>query len=240
MALENQNIAMWKKILYVCLPLLAFVILYDICTAFLQYLGNIIIGVLGDKGVIWLAGNQGTFKALCIMGGLSLTFVCMFKTALQDGFLTPKKEVWKIPVWQYAIIVIGSIVLAYGCNYLFAVSGFTASSESYQNVAQSQYDVSLVVGLILYGVVSPFVEEVIFRGFLYGRMKVYMSKVVALFLSSLLFGIYHGNLVQGTYGFIMGVIFALVYEKYKNFYLAAIMHAMANLVAYFIQLNGFI
>lgn len=162
------------------------------------------------------------------------------KTAMQDGFLTLKKEVWKMPIWKYIVIVIGTGIFAYGCNYVFTITGFTNSSESYQNVAASQYNVSLVVGLVLYGVVSPFVEEVIFRGFLYGRMKVYMNWIVALVLSSLLFGIYHGNLVQGVYGFIMGLFFGLVYEKCKNFYLVVIMHDIANLVAFYIQMNGFL
>ncbi len=238
--MENQNIAMWKRILYVCLPLLAFVILYDICTALLQYLGYSIAGIWNEKGLLWLNNNQGTFKALCIMGGLTLSFVCMFKTAIQDGFLIPKKEVWKMPIWKYILIVIGTGIFAYGCNYVFTITGFINSSESYQNVAASQYNVSLIVGLVLYGVVSPFVEEVIFRGFLYGRMKVYMKWYVALILSSLLFGIYHGNLVQGVYGFIMGLFFGLVYEKYKNFYLAVVMHGIANLVAFYIQMNGFL
>ncbi len=237
--MKSEKFRAIKQIVYVCLPLLVYVVLYDICTALLQYLGYSILGSLGNRGAVWLSANIGTFKALCIMGGLALSFLCLSRMAWLDGFLNPKKEVWKVPIWQYVILILGSILLTYGLNYLFTVTGFTASSESYQNVAQSQYNVSLVVGLILYGVVSPFVEEVIFRGFLYGRMKVYMHWIVALFLSSLLFGIYHGNWVQGVYGLIMGLIFGLVYEKYKNFYLPVIMHSIANLVAFFVEINGF-
>lgn len=229
-----------KQILYVCLPLLAFVILYDVCTALLQYVGVFLVGNMGTKGTVWLHQYTGTFQALCIMGGLALAFLCLLKLALVDGFLKPKKEVWKIPAWQYAAIGLGTALLTYGFNYLFTITGFAESSESYQKVAESQYNVALVVGLILYGVISPFVEEVVFRGFLYGRMRVYMPKIGAVLVSSLLFGIYHGNMVQGAYGFMMGILFTLVYEKYKNFYLAVIMHAISNLVAFYIQLNGFI
>ena len=69
-------------------------------------------------------------------------------------------------------------------------------------------------------------------------MRVYMPKVGAILVAALLFGVYHGNLVQGIYGFFMGIIYTLVYEKYQNFYLTVIMHAITNMVAYFIQLNG--
>lgn len=228
-----------KQIIYVCLPLLVFVILYDVWTAIFQYVGILIIESMGNKGTVWFTGNAGTFQAICIMGGLALSFLCLLKLALMDGFLNPKKEVWKVPVWQYVAVALGTVAISYGCNYLFTITGFAGGSDSYQKVAENQYNVALAVGLILYGIVSPFVEEVIFRGFLYGRMRVYMPKIGAVLVSSLLFGIYHGNLVQGTYGFVMGILFTLVYEKYKNFYLAVIMHSIANLVGYYIQLNGF-
>lgn len=229
-----------KQILYVLLPLFVFVILYDVWTAIWQYVSSIVAGVFGETGTVWVLTNSGTFRALCIMGGLACSFVCLLKTALMDGFLKPKKEAWKQPVWQYIVLVLGTAVIAYGLNLLFTVAGFTQSSENYQSVAENQYNVALIVGLLLYGAVSPFVEEVIFRGFLYGRMRVYVPKIWAIFISALLFGIYHGNLVQGSYGFVMGILFTVVYDKYKNFYLAAIMHSIANLVGYFVQLNGFI
>ena len=229
-----------KQILYVLLPLAFFVILYDVCTVVLQYVFGILAKLFGEAGMLWTIEHAGTFQAICIMGGLLLTFVCLLKTAHTDGFLTPEKSVWKVPVWQYVLLALGTVVVTYGINYLFAVSGFMERSESYQKVAQNQYDVIIPVGLLLYGVVSPFVEEVIFRGFLYGRMRVYMPKVVAVLFSAVLFGVYHGNVVQGIYGFVMAVLYTLVYDKYKNFYLPVFMHSITNLVAYFIQLNGFI
>lgn len=226
-----------KQILYVLLPLFVFVILYDVCSALLQYLG---IMILGNIAGAWLENNLGTFYAFRIMGSLALSFFCLLKLARMDGFLTPGREVWKIPLWKYLFVVAGTAAGAYGLNYLFTVTGFAGSSESYQNVVENQYNVAVLIGLMLYGVVSPFVEEVIFRGFLYGRMRVYMPKVWAVLISALLFGVYHGNMVQGVYGFVMGILFTLVYDRYKNFYLAVIMHAITNLVGYFVQLYGFI
>lgn len=229
-----------KRILYVLFPLAVFVILYDVCTAILQYGLVFLAGLFGDTWIAWLSENNGTFQAVCIMGGLVLAFLCLLKTARMDGFLIPEKSAWKVPVWQYTVLGLGTVAVTYGINYLFTVFGFMERSKSYQTVAQNQYNVILPVGLILYGVVSPFVEEVIFRGFLYGRMRVYMPKVAAVLLAALLFGVYHGNWVQGVYGFVMGIIYTLAYEKYKNFYLAVFMHAITNLVGYFVQLNGFI
>lgn len=229
-----------KQILYVLLPLLVFVVLYDIWTALAGHVLGIVLRLFGANGELWIENNTGTFQAVCIMGGLVGACVCLFKTAVTDGFLTPKKDVWKQPVWQYVVIIFGTVIFSYGMNYLFAITGFTSQSSVYQATVQNQYDVSFAVGLLLYGVISPFVEELVFRGFLYGRMRVYMPKMWAVLVSALLFGIYHGNMVQGTYGFLMGILFTLVYDRYKNFYLAVIMHVIVNLVGYFVQLFGLI
>ena len=227
-----------KQILYVLLPLFVFVLIYDMGAYLTRHVLGIVFRFLGSGAEGWMVNNPGSFQAICIIGGLISAFICLFKTAVTDGFMTPKKEVWKKPVWQYGLILFSTVVIAYGMNYLFTVTGLIASSASYQQTAESQYNVALGIGLVLYCIVSPVVEEVIFRGFLYGRMRVYMPKVAAVLVSALLFGVYHGNLVQGIYGFFMGIIYTLVYEKYQNFYLAVIMHAITNMVAYFIQLNG--
>lgn len=229
-----------KQILYVLLPLFVFVLIYDMGAYLTRHVLGIVCRFLGTGAELWMENSAGSFQALCIIGGLVSAFLCLFKTAVTDGFMTPKKEVWKVPFWKYMLLVVGTVLVSYGLNYLFTVTGFITQSESYQNTVKSQYDVALGIGLILYCVVSPLVEEVIFRGFLYGRMRVYMPKVGSILVSALLFGVYHGNLVQGIYGFCMGVIYTLVYEKYQNFYLAVMMHAITNMVAYFIQLNGFL
>ena len=229
-----------KQILYVLLPLLVFVVLYDIWTALTGHVLGIVLRLFGANGELWMENNTGTFQAVCIMGGLVGACVCLFKTAVTDGFLTPKKDVWKQPVWQYVIIVLATVLFSYGMNYLFTITGFTSQSAVYQVTVQKQYDVAFAVGLLLYGVISPFVEELVFRGFLYGRMRVYMPKIGAVLVSALLFGIYHGNMVQGIYGFFFFFLFTLVYDRYKNFYLSVIMHVIVNLVGYFVQLFGFI
>ena len=88
---------------------------------------------------------------------------------------------------------------------------------------------------------NPWVEVSSYiRNNRHAGMRVYMPKMWAVLVSALLFGIYHGNMVQGTYGFLMGILFTLVYDRYKNFYLAVIMHVIVNLVGYFVQLFGLI
>ncbi|MDE7285687.1 MAG: CPBP family intramembrane metalloprotease, partial [Lachnospiraceae bacterium] len=111
----------------------------------------------------------------------------------------------------------------------FCGVGFSGSSEAYNEVHKMQYGVQFAAGLILYGIISPLAEEAVFRGILYNRMKRCFHYKIALVVSSLLFGIYHGNLVQAVYGSILGLLIAYFYEQYKSFAAPVLFHAAANI-----------
>ena len=89
-----------------------------------------------------------------------------------------------------------------------------------------------LIGLVLYGVISPIAEEAIFRGLIYNRMKRCFGWIPALIFSSLLFGAYHGNVVQAVYGMLLGLMIAYSYELYGNFAAPVLFHAIANISVY--------
>ena len=154
---------------YIFFPLLLFVVIYDIGATGIEYLMLFAADKMGADATATLIAHAGTAHALAIAGGLGVSFLCLLRWAKEDGFLAPRAETWKHPWWQYVLLVLGSIIISYVINYLFMATGLTKSSAAFQNVAANQYNVNLFVGLILYGFISPFVEEVVFRGFLYGR-----------------------------------------------------------------------
>ncbi len=88
------------------------------------------------------------------------------------------------------------------------------------------------IGLILYGIVAPIAEEILFRGIIYNYMKRMFKLNMAIIMSSLLFGIYHGDYIQGIYGFILGCIIAYAYEYFGSFYVPVAIHIGCNLLAY--------
>lgn len=122
-------------------------------------------------------------------------------------------------------------------NILFISIHLAENSESYSRVAAHQYGVFFPIGLFLYGIVSPLAEEIVFRGILYNRMKKALSGVLSIVLSASLFGLYHGNIVQAAYGFLMGMLIAYAYEKCGGFLYAFLFHAAANTSVYVITGN---
>lgn len=129
-----------------------------------------------------------------------------------------------------------AVALGLGLNILTAWFQMFRISQAYEQVAGIQYSVSLPVGLVIYGILTPFTEELVFRGIIYNRIRKYFPLPVTMFTSALIFGCFHGNIVQMIYAIIMGMALALVYEIYGR-YLAAplLFHCSANIVVYLLS-----
>lgn len=105
-------------------------------------------------------------------------------------------------------------------------------SEKYGTVEVIQYSVPIGLGLVLYGIISPAVEEIVFRGVIYSRVKKFYSAAKAGVFSALLFGVFHANLPQFLYGTAMGVLLALCYEYSGCFAAPVLMHMSANIFVF--------
>ncbi len=131
-----------------------------------------------------------------------------------------------------ALTVVLAFSASLGFNALLTLTGFADSSQTYQKVADRQYGVAFAVGFILYGLISPLAEEVVFRGVIYNRLRRLYNPAIGIVASGLLFGAFHGNLVQGVYGACLGMLMAYLYERSGKFGTPFLFHAAANLAVY--------
>lgn len=138
----------------------------------------------------------------------------------------------KTRLLDWSLLLLHGICLAAALNYLIAAAGLSEYSAVFGQVKERQYSVWLPVGILLYGIVSPLVEEGLFRGLLYRRMRTTFSRTLCIPISALFFGIYHQNLVQGVYGTLMGLMLAFALELYGTLWAPILYHAAANLFVY--------
>ena len=83
-------------------------------------------------------------------------------------------------------------------------------------------------GVLLSAVIAaPIVEEVIFRGVVFGSFRKVFPAWVSILISAVIFGAYHMNPVAIVYATIMGIVAGVVYEKKRNLLFTIILH-MAN------------
>lgn len=109
--------------------------------------------------------------------------------------------------------------------------------ELIESVKMGETNLFLIVICIV--LIGPLTEELFFRGILYRTLRKEMSFIVAAVISSLVFGIYHMNLVQGIYCSLVGFVLCYVYEKTKSFLVTSVLHIVFNgssyVLDYFLQ-----
>ncbi|OYW41821.1 hypothetical protein B7Z28_02090 [Candidatus Saccharibacteria bacterium 32-45-3] len=95
--------------------------------------------------------------------------------------------------------------------------------------------VLVFVGLV---VLPPIFEEIIFRGYLYGRVRLWWRFVPTALLTSVMFGVVHGQWNVGIDVFILSLVMCYVREKFDSIWPSIIMHMLKNGLAYFLLFIG--
>lgn len=136
-------------------------------------------------------------------------------------------------------VILGSAAMALLCNFLISLTPLMGWSESYEQVNESLYAGSIWMELLGAGVGAAVSEELLMRGLLYERLRDMMEARDAVFWSALLFGIFHGNIVQGVYAFLLGLFFAWLKERFHTILIPILAHMSANLFVVFLsESNG--
>lgn len=146
----------------------------------------------------------------------------------QEAFFTGGKKAG-LPAFLLTAIV--SFGLAMGLNLLIAAIKLQEVFPEYTQAAEQMYSENGVVVLLSSLLMAPVMEELIFRGLCFGRIRQFTGGGMTILLTGLLFGLYHMNLVQFVYAAIMGMFFAGLYERYRDIRLTMLAHFAANLCA---------
>lgn len=103
--------------------------------------------------------------------------------------------------------------------------------SAYEAVDEALNSPNLVVQIIAVGIIGPICEELIYRGLIYRRIRDYLGVYWAAVLSGVLFGISHGNLTQGVFTALFGIVLALLYEHYGSMKANITAHIANNVYA---------
>lgn len=148
-----------------------------------------------------------------------------------EGGRTLRQCMGKEMAYHVAVIVVIAALLGMALNNLISMSPLVAMSEGYQKANRNFYGSTAGLEIISSAVVTPVLEELVFRGIIFQRMKQISGNGIAVPASAFLFGIMHFNLVQFVYAFLIGLVLALAMEKAGHLYGAIAGHMAANLIA---------
>lgn len=148
-----------------------------------------------------------------------------------------KREYKKLGVWEIVKFCFISYSLMYIFNFLtnifiILISIFKGSEvvNPLQNIIEGS---SLILTLIFVGILSPIIEEMMFRGIMLNKLRRYGDKV-AIVTTALLFGLFHANFSQFFYATVLGLIFAYVTLKTGTIKYSIILHIFVNTMGSFI------
>lgn len=191
---------------------------------------NMISAILGAVAslvaVLFVQGHFFEEMKSAYVRGMESRFAAakrFFYTEVYQALKEPKS------IRRFLPMMILAVSGSYFLNILFGLLKINRLSITYQQVELKQLSVPIGLAVLVYGIITPICEEIVFRGILYNRLKKLSPYFLAMVVQALLFGIYHGNIVQGMYGFLMGMLLAFVYEHYKNMMAPVIFHMLSNL-----------
>lgn len=152
-----------------------------------------------------------------------------------------------LPTWtDIGLAPVGFIMatlLAAGLVAIFNIFPWF-DAEQAQEVGFSIYLTGFekIVAFLILVVVAPIAEELIFRGWLYGKLRPMLSEkmsdrtsmMISIFLVSLLFGIVHMQWNVGVNVFAMSIVLCGLREITGTIYAGILMHMIKNGVAFYL------
>lgn len=194
-----------------------------------------------DMGI---ATEQAAFDAQAVAQGsadfmmqnlnwISMIAGCLTILALWIFFLIRRKKllvetnVTKMSVKYVPMMIV--LGLTVSTTVSFGLSLLPESLlEAYAEQSSMMLGASSVVMVIANMIVAPIVEEVIFRGLILSRLQKAVPLAWAVVISSLLFGIAHGQIVWIIYAFVLGVILSAVVVKTESLTASILLHMSFN------------
>ena len=150
-----------------------------------------------------------------------------------------KMGLFGLPTWTdiglAPIGYIASIVLATGLTAIFKLLPWFDMDEA-QDLGYNLYmqGIERGVAFVMLAIFAPIVEEIIFRGFLYGKLRIKIPKWIAILVTSLVFGLIHMQWNVGVTVFAMSVVTCVLREITGTIYAGMLVHIINNGVAFFL------
>lgn len=170
--------------------------------------------------------EYNVLTSILITQGYLLVCGCLYALLTKQSF-GEDLLVKKYKVSSFFLSVVLLLCASPMASWLNLLSQFFAKNE----ISNSIYEVTKVVpmwlGILIIGCLPGFIEEVLFRGIMYGAFRK-RSILTGIMVSALTFGLMHMNFNQIMYAIYLGVIFALIVEATGSLVSSMILHMLFN------------
>lgn len=224
MYIKNKNSRVQPVLMGVVLPIILFLVMQNLGVLGFYFL----LGVLGidastlDPGFVYSISILPSLAIFCVYYYVRKNNPTLNQIKFGLDYLGIKNGILIVLSTLSALLVIPLIYTILRLNELFPMP---------EEVASTFDKASLSMGILAFVIIAPIIEELVFRGIIYKTLRNTHGIPVAVGVSSILFGAIHLNVAQGVNAFFIGVLCALVYEKFRTLRAPLLVHMTLNLVA---------
>lgn len=233
-----MNKVILKKALYV--------FLFSTWTIVAFLLGStligLLIGILADTAILnWLITPVGelTLAALVYVAGTAFLLLPLglrrvrgseLKEWLGLQWRSVRKMVsWAFLTWgiyflSYAVIVI--LLL------LVQLPGVDLQQKQEVGFTNPHGFIEFAAAFVTLVIIAPIFEELMFRGFLFGRLRTVSNFWVSAIITSLIFAVLHLQLNVGIDVFVLSLFLCFLREKFQSIWPGVMVHMLKNGLAY--------
>lgn len=125
-------------------------------------------------------------------------------------------------VINITLLSIGFVmILFFLIEHVFSISTISDNKDS-------------IFVIILTCLISPISEEILYRGFVFGYLRKNYNLKFSIFTQALIFSIFHFDIIQSMYTFILGIILGIIYTYTNSLIGSILMHMLFNIFGTFI------
>jgi len=207
-----------------------------------QVIGGLVMLGLRSVGVSFAGVNESTLQAVfsAVIYVLSLVIVIgipwwvkKYRTTRQEiGLHTSMTwtDILLTPLAFVAYILLSYVLTSIASNFPFydieqvQNTGFTQLTQGYE----------FLLAFLTLVVIAPIAEEILFRGYLLGKLRKHVPVWLAILVTSLLFGLVHFAWNVGVDVFALSIVLCLLRISTGRLWPAMLLHMAKNGLAFYL------
>ncbi len=207
-----------------------------------QFIVGLIFSGLVDANIVSVSSLQTAsiqFIAAALAYGLALFIILGTFTAIRNSTKDLPKVLGidKRPTFSFFYYVL----VGYGVYFLFSfllilltqfIPGFDIDQEQVVGFDQLGSQLEYIMAFTALVILAPIIEEAIFRGFLFSRLRKHINFWWTTFIVSIVFGLVHLQWNVGVDVFAMSVVLCFIREKTGSIWAAVGVHMVKNALAF--------
>lgn len=232
------------SVLLSILKALAYFMLFEAVQVFTTLIFMILYLVFGTSGggIEETVNNAmaGTLENACLIsivsGVLTAVFLFIFSVSRKKRFFDAVGIKDKIGFDALILAALG-IALNFFTSLTMAFIPVSESLvEEYENLYSFIGEGNVIIEWLSVVLISPIVEELVFRGFMYRTLRKTTPIWFSALTVSVFFGAAHGNAISFVYTSLLGLVLIFVNEKTGSLAASVCVHIGFNLGSYLVSL----